>query len=163
MERILKVVVLLAIGLLALASIAEDRVRAIPAAAPAEVAGQPGMLAMLVVLVFFLLLLVMVVGAGVALFDVSGRREEEAEWLQAKILEGLTRDPALRQLRLVPVVQVSASRRSPVMVELHGEVPTEEHRAEAEAVVSWATRHVRAPISVENRIQVASTHVTRVA
>ena len=57
---------------------------------------------LLVVLGFFLLLAVLVVGAGVMFFDLAGRREEDAEWLQATINNELVETPSYRAFRFFP-------------------------------------------------------------
>jgi hypothetical protein len=54
-----------------------------------------------VVVGFFLLLTVLVVGAGVMFLDLSGRCEEDAEWLQATVNDELRRDEIQIDDRLV--------------------------------------------------------------
>jgi hypothetical protein len=76
---------------------------------------------LLVVLGFFLLLIVLVIGAGVMFFDLGGRREEDAEWLQATITEELRRDASLSSLPVLPVVRAPLTTGRTMAVELEGE------------------------------------------
>ena len=55
-----------------------------------------------VVIGFLLLLIVLVIGAGVMLFDLTGRREDDAEWLQARSATNCVETPAHRAFRFLP-------------------------------------------------------------
>jgi len=107
---------------------------------------------LLVVLGFFLLLVVLVIGAGVMFFDLAGRREEDAEWLQMKIIDGLRRNPALTSLKILPAVYVPFGRRTIVTVELSGDVPSEAARSAVLDIVQETARKRRREIEIDDRL-----------
>lgn len=100
------------------------------------------------------LLVVLVVGIGIALFDLSGYREQRAEWLQMKIMDRLARDPRLGTLGLLPVVDVPVSKESPLRVEIHGQVPSDEIRDVALGAVGDAVSRLHAGVEIEDRLEV---------
>jgi hypothetical protein len=69
-----------------------------------------------------LLLLVLVVGIGITRFDVSGRCEEQAEWLESKVQDRFARDPDC---------SCPATSDAPVRVQVTGSVPSDELREAA--------------------------------
>lgn len=100
----------------------------------------PG-IGVLVVVSAVLLLLIIVVGAGIMFFDLSGRREEEAEWLQARIARRLERDAGADAASILPVVCVAGSTHAPLVVEVHGRVPSDAaHRAVLESIADEIER-----------------------
>ena len=109
----------------------------------------------LVIVGFVFLLLVLVMGAGIMLFDFAGRREEDAWWLQLKILEMLRRDPVLAGCRILPVVSVPASSRAAMIIEVSGEVPSEIDREAALEVVRETANKLRGGGIIDDRLVVA--------
>jgi hypothetical protein len=73
-----------------------------------------------------ILVVALVVGVGIKLFDLSGRREDEAERLQDRMTERLRR--AVGEVPLTVVAHASASAREPVVIEIAGPVATMEAR-----------------------------------
>ncbi|MBI1736970.1 MAG: hypothetical protein HYR51_17510 [Candidatus Rokubacteria bacterium] len=109
---------------------------------------------LLLVLGFVLLLLLLLIGAGVMLFDLAERREEDAEWLQAKVVDQLRRDPVLSSLQILPVVHVPSGKRAPVSVELSGEVPSEATRGAVHDIVQETARKRGRQIEIDDRLAV---------
>ena len=109
----------------------------------------------LVIVGFVFLLLVLVMGAGVMLFDFAGRREEDAWWLQMKILETLRRDPVLSRCRILPVVTVPASPRAALAIEVSGEVPSELDREAALELVREIANKLRRGGVIDDRLVIA--------
>ncbi len=110
------------------------------------------MTGLLVVLGFFLLLVVLVVGAGVMFFDLAGRREEDAEWLQATINNELRRDPGLSRFPVLPVVHPPVGAGVAMTVELEGEVPSEAARGAVVHIVQGTARKLRREIEIDDRL-----------
>jgi len=110
---------------------------------------------LVVVLGFFLLLLLLVIGAGLTLFDLAERREEDAEWLQMKIIDGLRRDPVLSNLEVLPVAHVPIAKRATVTIELSGEVPSEAARGAVLAIVRGTARKLRREVDIDDRLAIS--------
>jgi hypothetical protein len=73
------------------------------------------------------LLAIGVLAVGVEAIDrARSRRREEAALLQARIVDGLLRDPRLTVLAVTATVQLPLWRRSPARIEIWGQVPTVE-------------------------------------
>jgi hypothetical protein len=110
------------------------------------------MTGLLVVVGFFLLLVVLVVGAGIMFFDLAGRREEDAEWLQATINNELRRDPGLSRLPVLPVVHPPVGTGVAMTVELEGEVPSEAARGAVFHIVQGTARKLRREIEIDDHL-----------
>lgn len=108
--------------------------------------------ALVLVVGLLLLLLIVVVGIGIKVFDLGGRREEEAEWLQMMIAEALRRE--VGYLPVVPVVRVPSSQRFPVIVELAGRVPTPELRDLVRQIVEEEVSRRRPHHQIDDRLEV---------
>jgi hypothetical protein len=108
------------------------------------------------------LLLVIVAGAAIMFLDGRGRREDEAAWLQTRIARRLERDTSADGTAVVPVVQPAKAKDDPVVVALHGHVPTEAaRRAVLEAIADEIDRsrpglHVE-EIHVDDRLRQVPT------
>lgn len=111
-------------------------------------------MAIIVLVSLLVLLVVLVVGIGIALFDLSGYREEKGEWLQMKILDRFARDPRLRTLGLLPVVAVPSSKHSPLRVEVHGQVPSDELRDVALGAVGDVASRLHPSVEIDDRLEV---------
>ena len=105
-----------------------------------------------VVVGFFLLLIVLVVGAGVMFFDLAGRREEDAAWLQAMVNTELRRDAILSSLPVLPVVRPPVGTGVAMTVELDGPVPSEAARDAVVHVVHDTARKLRREIEIDDRL-----------
>jgi hypothetical protein len=107
-----------------------------------------------VALGFVLLLMVLVAGAGVMFFDLTGRREEDAEWLQATISDELRRDASSSSLPVLAVVHAPIGAGVAVTVQLEGEVPSEAaHRAVVQ-IVQGTGRKLRREIEIDDRLSI---------
>jgi len=109
---------------------------------------------LLVVLGFFLLLMVLVAGAGVMFFDLTGRREEDAEWLQATISDELRRDASSSSLPVLAVVHALVGAGVAVTVQLEGEVPSEAARRAVVQIVQGTARKLRREVEIDDRLSI---------
>jgi hypothetical protein len=107
-----------------------------------------------VVLGFFVLLILLVIGVGVMFFDLAGRREEDAAWLQMKIGHELLRDRRLAKLQIRPVVHAPVGTGVTVRVELTGEVPSHAARSAAVDIVKDAAVKLRREIDIDDRLAI---------
>jgi hypothetical protein len=73
---------------------------------------------------FVLLLMVLVAGAGVMFFDLTGRHEEDAEWLQATISDELRRDAGSSSHPVLAVVHAPVGAGVAVTVMVCAPLPT---------------------------------------
>jgi hypothetical protein len=110
---------------------------------------------LLVVLGFFFLLVILVIGVGVMFFDLAGRREEDAEWLQMKIIDAIRQYPVLADLHILPVVYVPMGKHATVKVELSGEVPSEAARGAVLVIVQETARKLRREIEIDERLAIS--------
>src|SRR5262245_47068553 len=100
-----------------------------------------------------ILFVVLVVGVGLAFFDLGGRREEEAERLELMIGRALSRE--VGRLPVVPVARVPRSARSPVVIlEITGTVPTSELRDIILDIVERELCRLRPHYRIDNRLAV---------
>jgi hypothetical protein len=76
-----------------------------------------------VVLVGVLIALFVIIGVAVKMYDWKRKRDEEAMYLQARIADALLLDPSLAALPVAATVHAPFSRRSPVRIEVTGQVP----------------------------------------
>jgi hypothetical protein len=109
---------------------------------------------LLVVLGFFVLLILLVIGVGVMFFDLAGRREEDAAWLQMKIGDELHRDRRLAELRIRPVVHAPVGTGVTVRVELSGDVPSDAARSAVVDIVKDAAVKVRREIDIDDHLAI---------
>ncbi len=98
------------------------------------------------------LFLILVVGVGLAVFDLGGRHEEEAERLQVMISKALDRE--VGHVPVLPIAHVPRSRRSPVIVELTGNVPTAELRDVIVHVVEREIARLQPYYRIDDRLGV---------
>jgi len=103
---------------------------------------------------FVLLLMVLVVGAGVMFFDLTGRREEDAEWLQATISDELRRDAGSSSHPVLAVVYAPVGAGVAVTVQLEGEVPSEAARRAVVQIVRGTGRKLRREIEIDDRLSI---------
>jgi hypothetical protein len=110
---------------------------------------------LIVVLSFFAMLVLLVVGAGIMFFDLAGRREEDAAWLQQKIGNELGRDRALAGLPVRPVVHAPVGGDHRVTVELSGEVPSDAARSAVVDIVEDTALRLRRDVEIDDRLGVS--------
>ena len=118
---------------------------------------------LIVVIVFVSLVAILSIGAGVWLFDLPGRREEEAQWLQAKILDRLRAHSALRAFRILPVAHVPPSNTGPVTLEITGAVPSTAAHDEVLDLVRDTVGRLRREIEIEDHLAVEASEAARAA
>lgn len=87
------------------------------------------------------------------LFDLGGRREEEAKRLELLIAKALRRE--LEDLPVIPIAHVPRSGSSPVVLEIAGTVPTFERRDVILSVVDRELRRLRPYYHINDRLGVA--------
>jgi hypothetical protein len=75
------------------------------------------------VLVGVLIALFVIIGVAVKMYDWKRKRDEEAMYLQARIADALLLDPSLAALPVAATVHAPFGRRSPVRIEVTGQVP----------------------------------------
>jgi len=103
---------------------------------------------------FVLLLMVLVAGAGVMFFDLTGSREEDAEWLQATISDELRRDAGSSSHPVLAVVHAPVGGGVAVTVQLKGEVPSEAARRAVVQIVRGTGRKLRREIEIDDRLSI---------
>jgi hypothetical protein len=102
--------------------------------------------------------IVLAVVVGVRFFDLSGRREDEAQRLQDRIAErvrGVTSNVAI-----TIVAEVPGARRSPVVIEVAGAVPTDTVRDRVLRVVRHETSRIGRDARVVDRLEVGAATAT---
>jgi hypothetical protein len=104
------------------------------------------------VLLVALLVLLAIFLVGGTLFDLTARREEEAEWFEERIA-GAVR-ATLGTVPVVVLAEVSGSRRSPVLIELSGTVATRELRDAVRGVVREEMARIGRPVQIDDRLEV---------
>jgi hypothetical protein len=101
-----------------------------------------------------LIALVIVIGVAVKLFDRRRRRAEEAAALESRISDVLLMEPALARLPIAATVRQGFSSGSPVMIDLHGTVPSTELRDLAMDLVRREAAKSGGPFNIEDRLTV---------
>lgn len=109
-----------------------------------------GLAASIILLLFLALLAVVVVGG--TLFDLAARREEEAGWLEERIVDAV--NEALGTVPIVVLVELPDTRRAPVVVELSGTLPSWELRKAVLSVVTEGISRIRRDVRIEDRLEV---------
>ena len=108
-----------------------------------------------------LVTLVLILGVVVKLWDLKRKREGEAVIVQSQLSDALLREPALFSLAITPTANVPLWKGSPVMVEVAGQVPSDDLRQAALRVVEREASRLRSDIQVESRIGVVPTMASR--
>jgi hypothetical protein len=101
-----------------------------------------------------ILVAVLVVGVGIKLFDLSGRREDEAERLQDRMTERLR--SAVGEVPLTVVAKASGSSREPVVIEIAGPVATVEARERVLRQARFEAARLGRAVRVADRLEVRS-------
>jgi len=111
--------------------------------------------ALLVAGAIVILIVALVVGMGIKLFDLSGRREDEAERLQDRMTERLRR--AIGEVPLMVVAHASTSAREPVVIEIAGPVATMEARERVLRQARFEAARLGRDVRVADRLEVRTT------
>lgn len=98
--------------------------------------------------------LLVVLGAGVKLYDVKRKRDEQGLYLQARVSDALLDDSELARLPLAATVRVPLWRPAAVLVVVSGRVPTRERREAAIRLVLKRTFATWPSARIEDRIVV---------
>jgi hypothetical protein len=107
--------------------------------------------------------LLVVTGFLVKMFDLKRRRETEAVHLQAQVADALLRDPILFRLPITPTARVPLWRGTPAVIELAGQVPSEEQRSSVLRTVQEEALRLRSDVQIESRIAVVPAVAHRAA
>jgi len=111
--------------------------------------------ALLVAGAIVILIVALVVGMGIKLFDLNGRREDEAERLQDRMTERLRR--AIGEVPLTVVAHASTSAREPVVIEIAGPVATMEARERVLSQARGEAARLGRDVRVADRLEVRTT------
>jgi hypothetical protein len=101
-----------------------------------------------------LIAVVIAIGVCVKLFDLRRRRVEEVAALESRISDVLMTDSALFRLPITASARRGFGASSPVIVDIHGTVPSTELRDWAMALVKREAARSGGPLSIEDRIAV---------
>jgi hypothetical protein len=108
-------------------------------------------------------ILLLVTGFIVKMFDLRRQRETEAVHLQAQVADALLRDPTLFRLPITPTAHVPLWRGTPAVIELAGQVPSEEELHAVLRAVQEEALRLRSDVRIESRIGVVPNMAQRVA
>lgn len=112
-----------------------------------------------VVVVLLVLALLVIVGVAVKTYDVRRRQKSDALYLQATLSDALMREPSLFGLSLAPSAHVPIWKRSPVVIELAGQVPSPQARETALSIVRAEAARIRSDFQIEDRVAVVPRRV----
>jgi hypothetical protein len=107
-----------------------------------------------VVLVGVLIALFVIIGVAVKMYDWKRKRDEEAMYLQARIADALLLDPSLAALPVAATVHAPFSRRSPVRIEVTGQVAAPTLRDAVLNIVNAEASRSGLEFSVEEHLTV---------
>ena len=96
--------------------------------------------------------LLVIVGIGVKLYDLKRRREAEAVHLQAQISDSLLREQALFGMPITPTAHVPFIGGSPAVIEVTGQVPSEDMREAALRIIREEAARIRPDFRIEDRL-----------
>ncbi len=96
------------------------------------------------------LLLIVALAKGI---DRKRKRGNEAVWLQAQISDALLRERSLASLPLTAIVQVPTWTRAPATIEMHGQVPTPQHRDAVLRIAEQEASRMRSDFRIDDRIR----------
>jgi hypothetical protein len=132
--------------------IALETVAFVPVAEAGNGRSGPMAAAAMIVLLSVLLILLAVLVVGGTFFDLAARREEDAEWIEERVA-GAVRN-ALGTVPIVVLADFPGTRRSPVVIELSGSVPTREMREAVHGVVTQEMAQTGRDFQIDDRLEV---------
>jgi hypothetical protein len=104
-----------------------------------------------------------IIAALAKMADLRRKRETEAVVIQSRLSDAILRDPGLFSFPITPTAHVPLWRGSPVMVEVAGQVPSEDIRQATLRLIEREAAQVRHDVQIESRIGVVPTMVQRSA
>jgi len=122
-----------------------------PLTAPPDTTASHGGL-LLVVAAVAVLLAVLI--TAVRLYDLKRRQEQSAMTLQAKLSDALLLEPSLSDFPIVAIVYAPLRKRSPVIVDIAGPVPSLELRDLVLRIVKRETAGIGREVRIEDRMVV---------
>ena len=96
-------------------------------------------------------------------YDRRRKREAEAIGLQSRLSDALLTDRALQSASVTPTVHAPMRKRSPLIVEVHGDVPTAELRDAVLRVVQREATQLRPDAEVEDKLLIVPPRRARSA
>lgn len=130
-----------------------------PSASAAAAAGSGGTIAMLAVLAG----LIVIVAIGVKLYDLKRKREADAVHLQAQLSDALLREPSLYGSPVTPTVSVPMWAGTPAVIDVTGDVPSQEVREASLRIIRSEASRVRSDFTIVDKMNIAAKPMTRVA
>jgi hypothetical protein len=115
------------------------------------------------VVVASLLAILIVLGAIIKMLDLKRKRDSEAVVVQARISDAVLRDPRLFSLPITPTAHVPLWKGTPVIVEVAGQVPSEDLQRAAIGLIEREAAQIGPEVRVESRIGVSPTMARRSA
>ncbi len=116
-------------------------------------------LAVAVVLIW----LIAMIGLAAKLVDLKNKRQAEAIQVQARVSDALLRDRRLATLPVVPTARAPMWKRSPIMLEVCGVVPTPELREAALRMVQEEASRIRPDIHIVDGLTISPSVMSRAA
>lgn len=95
---------------------------------------------------------VVILGVVVKLYDRRQRREAEAIGLQSRLSDVLLTERTLQGTTVTPTVRAALWGRSPLVIEVSGDVPTPEMRDMVLRVVRLEASRLRPDVEVEDKV-----------
>jgi hypothetical protein len=95
-----------------------------------------------------------ILGIGVKMYDLHRRRQAEAILLQSQLSDALMREQLLIGLPITPTAHAPFWRRSPVIIEVAGRVPSPQARETALRIVRAEAARIRSDIQIEDHLAI---------
>jgi hypothetical protein len=130
-----------------------------PPGAPPSAAGWSGT----VILGLAALALVVILGVVARLYDRRRKREAEAIGVQSRLSDALLTDRTLQGAIVTPTVHAPMWKRSPLIIEVCGDVPTAELRDAVLRVVLREASQLRPDVEVEDKLLIVPPRPARAA
>jgi hypothetical protein len=130
-----------------------------PPGAPPSAEGWSGT----VILGLTALAIVVILGVVAKLYDRRRKLEADAIGVQSRLSDALLTDRALHGAIVTPTVHAPLWKRSPLVIEVSGEVPTPELRDAVLRVVQREACQLRPDVEVEDKLLIMPARVVRAA
>jgi hypothetical protein len=130
-----------------------------PPAAPPSPEGWSGT----VILGLIVLALLVIVGVVTRFYDRRRQGEADALGLQSLLSDALLTGRALQSASVTPTVHAPMWKRSPLIVEVRGDVPTAELRDAVLRVVQREATRLRPDVEVEDKLLIVPPRPARLA
>jgi hypothetical protein len=127
--------------------------QASPSPSPGRTVGS-GAGADTVAIVLVVLVGLVIVGIGVKMYDLRRRRQAEAVQLQAQLSDALLREQLLFGLPITPTARAPFWKRSPVIIEVAGRVPSPQARETALRIVRAEAARIRSDVQIEDHLAI---------